>query len=280
MRVAFVGTGLMGGPMVRRLADAGHDVVVYARRPDVADGLPGARASSVAEAADGADALCSIVTDSDDVVQVVDAALTATRPPPLVIEMSTIAPDTARSLGARSAERGVAYLDCPVSGGPPGAEAGTLAIMVGGDAAALAAAAPILDVLGDPDRRTHCGPIGSGLVVKLVNNLLVASITAATGEALGLAQEAGVDPRLARRVVLGATGSSWQLEHLFPRVLAGDHRPGFRIRDLRKDLGHAQGLAGGPLPIGDVTAGLVRGLPDDADYGIIARRFLGPPDPG
>jgi len=269
----------MGGPMVRRLAGAGHDVVVYARRPEGAVGLPGARAASVAEAADGADALCTIVTDSPDVVQIVDAALSAKRPPPLVIEMSTIAPDTARSLGTRCAAHGVAYLDCPVSGGPPGAEAGTLAVMVGGEASALAAAAPILDVLGDPDRRTHCGPVGSGLVVKLVNNLLVAGITTATAEALGVAQRAGVDPEVARRVVLGATGSSWQLEHLFPRVLAGDHRPGFRVKDLRKDLGHAQGLAGRPLPIGDVTAGLMRGLPDDADYGVIGRRFLEPTDP-
>jgi 3-hydroxyisobutyrate dehydrogenase-like beta-hydroxyacid dehydrogenase len=165
-----------------------------------------------------------------------------------------------------------------VSGGPPGAEAGTLAIMVGGEETAMRAAEPVLDVLGDPARRAHCGPVGAGLVVKLVNNLLVAGITAATAEALGMAQRAGVDPALARQVVLGATGASWQLENLFPRVLAGDHRPGFKVKDLRKDLGHAQDLAGVPLPIGDVAAGLLRGLPEDGDYGSVARRFLDLPD--
>lgn len=274
VRVAFVGTGLMGSRMVRRLDAAGHDVVVHARRPDAAAGLPGARAASVAEAADGADLLCSIVTDSGDVVEVVRAALGAERPPRVVVEMSTIAPAVARDLAEECAARGVAYLDCPVSGGPPGAEAGTLAIMVGGDAAALAEAAPVLDVLGDPARRTHCGPAGAGLVVKLVNNLLAAAITAATAEALGMAERAGVDPGLAREVVLGATGASWQLENLFPRVLRGDHTPGFKVKDMRKDLRHAQDLAGGPLPLGDVAAGLYRGLDPDADYGSVARRFL------
>jgi 3-hydroxyisobutyrate dehydrogenase-like beta-hydroxyacid dehydrogenase len=278
VRIAFVGTGLMGRPMVLRLAEAGHDLVVHARRPERIADLPGERAPSVREAADGADVLCSIVTDSPDVEEVVDAALAAERPPAVIVEMSTIAPAVARALGERCAERGVAYLDCPVSGGPPGAEAGTLAIMVGGHEDALRTAEPVLDVLGDPDRRAHCGPVGSGLVVKLVNNLLVAGITAATAEALGMAERAGVDPALARRVVLGATGASWQLENLFPRVLAGDHRPGFKVKDLQKDLGHAQDLAGEPLPIGDVATGLLRGLPPDADYGSIARRFLELPE--
>lgn len=269
----------MGGPMIRGLAAAGHEVVVYARRPERAADLPGERAGSVREAADGADALCSIVTDSADVEQVVADALGAGRPAPLHLEMSTIAPAVARRLGDDCATAGVEYLDCPVSGGPPGAKAGTLAIMVGGSPAALAAAEPILDVLGDPAKRAHCGPVGSGLVVKLVNNLLVAEITSATAEALGVAQSAGVDPALARRVILGATGTSWQLENLFPRVLAGDHAPGFRVRDLRKDLGHAQDLADRPLPMGDTAAGLLRGLPDDADYGVLARRLMDLPHP-
>jgi 3-hydroxyisobutyrate dehydrogenase-like beta-hydroxyacid dehydrogenase len=135
-----------------------------------------------------------------------------------------------------------------------------------------------LDAMGDPAKRVHCGPVGSGLVAKLVNNLLVAVIAAGTAEALGMGQRAGVDPALLREVVLRSSGSSWQLEHLFPRVLAGDHRPGFRARDLRKDLRHAKDLAGEPLPLGDVAAGLFRGVPADADYGAVARRFLELPE--
>jgi 3-hydroxyisobutyrate dehydrogenase-like beta-hydroxyacid dehydrogenase len=166
-----------------------------------------------------------------------------------------------------------------VSGGPQGAAAGTLALMCGGPEAALARAAPALDAIGDPARRFHCGPVGAGLVAKLVNNLLVAVIAAGTAEALGLGQRAGLDPALLREVVLGSTGASWQLEFLFPRVLAGDHRPGFKARDLRKDLGHARSLdPEAPLPLGDAAAPLYADLPDETDYGAVSRRFMDLPE--
>ncbi len=138
MRIGFVGAGLMGSGMVRNLAAAGHDVVLYARSPSRARDLPAAPAPSVAEAVDGADLACSCVTDSDDVREVVAGVLAAPAPPPALVEMSTIAPAVARELAAGCAARGVAYLDCPVSGGPAGAAAGTLAFMCGGDADALA----------------------------------------------------------------------------------------------------------------------------------------------
>jgi 3-hydroxyisobutyrate dehydrogenase len=214
---------------------------------------------------------------------VVTALLAAAAPPPILVELSTIAPAVAQELTAECADRGVAYLDCPVSGGPPGAEAGTLAIMCGGEADALERAAPALDAMGDPAKRVHCGPVGAGLVAKLVNNLMVASIVAGTAEALGLGQRAGVDPALLREVVLGATGASWQLEFLFPRVLAGDHRPGFTARNLVKDLGHARGLAdrnGAPLPLGEVASALFADVPGDLDYGAVARRFMDLPSEG
>jgi 3-hydroxyisobutyrate dehydrogenase-like beta-hydroxyacid dehydrogenase len=95
-----------------------------------------------------------------------------------------------------------------------------------------------------------------------------------------MAQRAGLDAAVAREVVLRSSGSSWQLEHLFPRVLAGDHRPGFRTRDLRKDLGHARDLAGRPMPVGDAAAALYDDLPGELDYGAVARRFMDLPDPG
>ena len=264
----------MGAGMVRNLAAAGHEVRLHARTPERAAELPATLAPGITAAVDGAELACSCVTDSDDVRQVVDGLLAAEAPPPVLVELSTIAPAVARELAERCAERGVAYLDCPVSGGPVGAEAGTLAIMCGGDAEALAAAASALDAIGDPARRTHCGPVGAGLVVKLANNLLVATITLATAEALGAGQRAGVDPALMREVILGATGASWQLEHLFPRVLRGDHRPGFTVRNLVKDLGHARGLDDGPLPLADVALGLLREVPGELDYGAVARRFM------
>jgi len=280
MRIGFVGPGLMGAGMIRNLAAAGHEVTVYARTPRRAEGLPAVAAASIADAVDGRDLMCSCVTDSDDVRRVVHAALEAPSPPPVIVELSTIAPAVARELAGECAARGVAYLDCPVSGGPPGAEAGTLAIMCGGDTDAYAAAAPALDAMGDPAKRTHCGPVGAGLVAKLVNNQLAAVISAATAEAFGMGQRAGVDPEVLRRVVLASSGASWQCEFLFPRVLAGDHRPGFRVRDLRKDLGHARDLAGREQPLADVAGGLFGDVDGALDYGAVARRFMElPPGP-
>jgi 3-hydroxyisobutyrate dehydrogenase-like beta-hydroxyacid dehydrogenase len=278
--IGFVGPGLMGSRMIARLAAAGHEVRVYARTPARAAGLPAALAGSVAEAVDRADLACSCVTDSDDVREVVAGLLDAPAPPPVLVEMSTIAPAVARELAGECAGRGVAYLDCPVSGGPPGAAAGTLAIMCGGDAAALERATPALDAMGDPERRVHCGPVGLGLVAKLVNNLLVAVISSGIAEALGVAQRAGLDPALAREVVMGATGDSWQLRNLFPRVLAGDHRPGFSTANLLKDLGHARDVAGGPLAFGDTARGLLEQVPPELDYGAVARLLMDLPEPG
>jgi 3-hydroxyisobutyrate dehydrogenase-like beta-hydroxyacid dehydrogenase len=279
VRIGFVGAGLMGAHMVRNLASAGFEVRLYARTRSRAEGLPAEIVSSARQAAEGAEAFCSIVTDSPDVREVVTEALAAGDPPKLLIDMSTISPTVARGLAELARDAGSSYLDAPVSGGPPGAESGTLAFMVGGEPEAFARATPILDVLGDPTKRTYCGPSGSGLVAKLVNNLLVAEIAAGTAEALAIGQRAGVALETLRDVVMASSGASWQLENLFPRVLAGDHAPGFRARDLRKDLRHARELAGGELPIGDVATALYEDLPGDADYGAVARRFLELPGP-
>ena len=271
MVIGFVGAGLMGSGMIRNLAAAGHQVRLFTRTPSRADGLPVTLAGSIAEAVDGADLACSCVTDSADVAEVVGAMLEARSPAPIVVEMSTIAPAVARELAGRCAARGVAYLDCPVSGGPTGAAAGTLAFMCGGDDAAFAAAAPALDAMGDPGKRFHCGPVGLGLVAKLVNNMLVASIAAATAEALGAGQRAGLDPAMAREVVMSSSGDSWQLRNLFPRILAGEHVPGFTVQNLLKDLGHAADLGTEPLAFAELARERLARMPLDADYGVVAR---------
>jgi 3-hydroxyisobutyrate dehydrogenase-like beta-hydroxyacid dehydrogenase len=271
MLIGFVGAGLMGSGMIRALAGAGHDVRVHARTPERARGLPATPVPSAAEAVEGADLACSCVTDSPDVREVVEGVLGARTPPPLLVEMSTIAPAVARELAQRCAERGVTYLDCPVSGGPTGAAAGTLAFMCGGDAGALERASPALDAMGDPDKRFHCGPVGAGLVAKLVNNMLVATIAVATAEALGRGQRAGLDPALAREVVMRSSGDSWQLRNLFRRVLEGDHAPGFTARNLLKDLGHARDLDPGESPMAEVARGLLEQVDGELDYGAVAR---------
>jgi 3-hydroxyisobutyrate dehydrogenase-like beta-hydroxyacid dehydrogenase len=272
--IGFVGAGLMGSGMVRNLAAAGHEVRLYVRSPERARGLPVTIVGSPAQAVDGADLACSCVTDSPDVGEVVAGMLGADAPAPVLVEMSTIAPAVARELAGVCAERGVAYLDCPVSGGPAGAAAGTLAIMCGGDADALLRAAPALDAMGDPDKRFHCGPVGLGLVAKLVNNMLVASIAAGTAEALGVGQRAGLDPALAREAVMHSSGDSWQLRNLFPRVLAGDHAPGFTVRNLLKDLGHAADLDGRTAEVTEAARRLLEKTPPDLDYGALARHLM------
>lgn len=278
MRVGVVGAGLMGAGMIRNLAGAGHEVRVYARTASRAEGLPAIPVADVAGAVDGANLLLLSVTDSDDVIEVVGAAMAAPVPPLLIVDTSTIAPAAAREAARMAAAGGCEYLDCPVSGGPPGADAGTLAVMCGGSAAGIAAAAPVLNAIGDPAKRVHCGPVGSGLVAKLVNNLLVAIISAGTAEAFGMGQRAGVDPAVLTRVVGAASGDSWQLQNLFPRVLRGDHRPGFRARDLRKDLGHARDLARAPLAIGDAASALFDQVDGALDYGAVARLLMDLPE--
>ena len=274
VRIGFIGPGLMGSHMIDNLTAAGHEVRVYARTPSRAEGLPATSAESVAAAVDGCDAACSMVTDSDDVRDVVAQILAAPAPPPLIIDFSTIAPAVARQLATTAARADIAYLDAPVSGGPTGAEAGTLAVMVGGEPDAIERARPILDAVGDPAKRVHCGPAGSGLVVKLVNNLLVGTISAATAEAFGVGQRAGVPLDVIARAVGASSGGSWWLENMFPQHARGDHAPGFKARDLRKDLGHARDLADGGLHITDAAIAAFDGIPAEIDYGAVTRRFL------
>ena len=279
MRVGFVGAGLMGTPMVRRLIGAGHDVTVSSRRPDRLAGEGWRVVASPAEAAAGAEVLCSIVPDSPEVTSVVESALETAGPGTVIVEMSTISPATARELAGRAAKTGVDYLDCPVSGGPPGAEAGTLAIWAGGPAEALERARPVLEVIGRPDRLRHCGPVGAGLAVKLANNFLGAVNAAASAEALALAREAGVDPALVAEAVSDGTGANWQLANLFPRkVLQGDFEPGFRITHMAKDLRIAAEVAG-DAGLDSPMLALARHRLDEAmarfgedrDYGAVAR---------
>ena len=279
MRIGFVGAGLMGAPMVARLVEAGHDVVVSSRSPEHLADTGWTVVGSPAEAAREAEVVCSIVPDSPEVEGVVESVLETAGAGTVIIEMSTISPEVARDLAARCAKGGVDYLDCPVSGGPVGAEAGTLAIWVGGPESAFQRARPVLEVLGDPAKLRHCGPVGAGLVVKLANNFLGAVGAAASAEALALARESGVDPNLVVEAVSGGTGANWQLANLMPRkVLVGDFAPGFKIAHMAKDLRIATELAdalGVDAPVLALARARFEEARDrygaDVDYGAVSR---------
>jgi 2-hydroxy-3-oxopropionate reductase len=237
MQLAWIGTGIMGTPMARRLLRAGHRVTVFNRTPTKAQALSSDGATVATDAAGavrGAEVVFTMVPDTPDVEQVVGQIAPGLNSGAVVIDMSTIAPAGAKRVAERLAQRKVEFLDAPVSGGEPGAIEGTLTIMVGGSRAAFDRVRPLLDHLGK--RITHMGPVGSGQMTKLVNQVAVAVNLEATVEALLLAARGGVDPALALEAIGGGAAASWQLNNLGPKIIAGDYRPGFLIRLLRKDL--------------------------------------------
>ena len=237
MEIAWIGTGIMGAPMVRRLLAAGHQVRVFNRSSEKAARLKadGAEmAGEPASVAEGATAIFLMVPDTPDVEAVVAKIEPVLKPGQLVIDMSTIAPASEHTTAARLAEKGVHYLDAPVSGGETGAIAGTLTIMVGGDAGAFEKARPLFEHIGK--QITHMGPSGAGQMTKLCNQVAVAVTLEAAAEALKLASSGGLDPSRVLQAIGAGAGASWQLNNLGPKIIERDWRPGFFVKLIRKDL--------------------------------------------
>ena len=239
-KIGFVGTGIMGAPMARNAAKAGFEVTVYNRTPSRAEALRAdgiTVAGSIAEVGESSEIVVTMVPDTNDVLAVVEGPgglAESMAPGSALIDMSTIAPGATRELAERLAQRGIAMLDAPVSGGSWGAEQGTLAIMVGGEAETLERCMPLFESLGQ--RITHMGPSGMGQTTKLVNQVLVAGTLSAVAEALVFAAAHGADlERTIEAVSAGAAGS-WQLSNLGPRMAKGDFAPGFMVRLQQKDL--------------------------------------------
>ncbi|MEI8001067.1 MAG: NAD(P)-dependent oxidoreductase [Actinomycetes bacterium] len=267
MDIGFVGLGIMGRPMARNLLAAGHSVTVVSRSPGpvaelVVEGA--VAAEGLAELAAGRDAVVTMLPDSTDVEAVVlgpGGVLDHADPGTLLIDMSTVHPSTARALAREAASRGCRALDAPVSGGDVGAAAGTLAIMVGGDAAAFTAALPLLEVLGTTVRRV--GPAGAGQTVKAANQLLVGGTLAVLGEAIGLLEAAGVDPTEALEVLGAGMAQSRILERKGPQMIERSFEPGFRVDLHAKDLRIATDTArdlGVAVPVGESVGRLLEAL--------------------
>jgi 2-hydroxy-3-oxopropionate reductase len=239
-RVGFIGLGLMGGHMARNILEAGYRLTVYNRTAAKAGPLLAAgaeQAASPAEVAERTDVVITIVTDSPDVEAVLEGdrgLLTGARPGTTWIDMSTISPDVTRRLGAAAAERGVESLDAPVSGGPPGAEAGTLSIMVGGNQEVFDACLPLLQTMGKSIVRV--GDLGAGQVTKACNQVVIAATLAGIAEALVMGAKAGVDPSLIRQALMGGYAGSRLLEVHGERMIKHAFDPGFFVRLHNKDL--------------------------------------------
>ena len=250
--VAFLGIGLMGRPMANRLLQAGYPLRAWNRSPGKAEALRAAGAAPCADLANavrGAGVVISMLESGPAVGQVIEAALPALAAGTLWIDMSSTRQDEALAFHARLAGAGCRFIDAPVSGGVGGAESGQLAIMAGADPTDFAQAAPWLAVLGTPKR---VGPVGSGQVAKLCNQLIVGATINVVAEALLLAEAAGADAAAVREAIRGGFAGSRVLEVHGQRMLERNFVPGGRIKTQLKDqrniLAAAQ-TAGLTLPL-------------------------------
>ncbi|WP_020177666.1 NAD(P)-dependent oxidoreductase [Methylopila sp. M107] len=245
-RIAFLGTGLMGAPMARRLLGAGFEVAVWNRSPEKAEALraDGARpAATAAEAVAGARFVIMILTNGPAVTDVLfgpEGAAASIDSQAIVIDMSSIPPDLARDHAMRLERLDVRHLDAPVSGGTKGAAAGELAIMVGGPEADFTEAVPVFKAMGRP---TRVGPAGSGQLAKLANQVIVGVTIGAVAEALLLAAAGGADPAAVRDAIRGGFAESRILEEHGRRMIERDFIPGGRVRTHIKDLDTALAAA-------------------------------------
>jgi 3-hydroxyisobutyrate dehydrogenase len=269
-RIAFIGLGHMGGPMALNLCRAGHELVVFDLVPAAIKTLTdaGARAARTAQdAVKGAEVVISMLPASQHVegLYLGETDLLAhIDPSSLVLECSTISPESARKVAQAAQARGIRMIDAPVSGGTGGAVAGTLTFIVGGDAAALAAAMPILEKMGK--NIFHAGAAGAGQVAKICNNMLLGILMAGTSEALSLGVANGLDPKVLSDIIAKSSGRNWATELYNPWPGVMENAPaskayagGFGVDLMLKDLGLAAESAlhaRATIPLGELARNL------------------------
>ncbi|WP_048307021.1 3-hydroxyisobutyrate dehydrogenase [Halomonas sp. PR-M31] len=257
MKIAFIGLGNMGTPMATNLVNAGHEVVVFDLVESAIQTLKNAgaqSASSAAEAARGAEVILSMLPAGTHVKSLYlgqadqSGLLDALDGKPLIIDASTIAPEDARLVAEAARERGLSYLDAPVSGGVGGAKAGTLTFIVGGDEAGFEQAKPVLEAMGK--NVFHAGESGAGQVAKICNNMLLSILMSGTAEALSLGVKNGLDPAVLSEIMKQSSGGNWALNvyNPWPGVMenapaSSDYQGGFLVDLMTKDLGLAWQMA-------------------------------------
>ena len=254
MRIGFIGTGTMGQPMLANLVKKEFNVVAFDIVPaalDTAVRLGAARAGSVGEAAANCDLVITMLPSSSNVEAVYlgsEGIVGTAARGRLCVDMSTIDPGTSQRVAARLKERGLRFLDAPVSGGVGGATAGTLAIMVGGDAGDLEEARPVLAAMGA--NIIHVGAVGAGEVAKLCNNLISGTVAVAVSEAFRIGEAFGVDPQILTSVIAKSSGATWVMEHMHPvpgivesAASNRQYAPGFMTDLMAKDLALAVNAA-------------------------------------
>jgi 3-hydroxyisobutyrate dehydrogenase len=258
-RITFLGLGIMGAAMARRLRDHGYELTVWNRNARRADGLVAAGAklaATPADAARGADAVIAMLAD-DDASRAVwlgeSGALAAMERGTLAIDSSTLTVEWMRELGAQAAARGVGFIDAPVTGSKPQAEQGALNFLVGGDAATVARAAPLFAVMGRG--HVHLGSTGSGALLKLINNFMCGVQLASLGEAIAMAQRSGLDVRRVADVLAAGSPGSPIVKMVVERMVSRDYTPNFLVPLMIKDLTYAmQTFASEGIELADAHA--------------------------
>ncbi len=255
LTVGYIGLGLMGKPMARNILKRGFPLVVHNRSREAVDELAAAgaqAANSPAEVAGQVDVVFTNLPDSPDVEEVAlgpGGILDGAAEGLIFVDNSTIKPETARAIADKMSAKGVICLDAPVSGGDVGAREGTLAIMVGGDPAALQRVLPVLEAMGKSI--TRIGGPGTGQIAKVANQIMVAAQMVALGELLILAQKSGADPEKVIQAIRGGAAQCWALDMKPQRLLAGNRKPGFKAHMQAKDLNIVMDTArayGAPAP--------------------------------
>jgi len=242
-RIGWIGLGLMGSRMLPHLMDAGHPATVHDRARSLADPV-------LAAGAAWADRPCDVAAASDVVITIVatpadveavylgpDGLLAGARPGQVLVDMTSSSAQLARRLAEAGAAVGVGVLDAPVSGGPAGAETGTLAVMVGGDEAVFARVRPVLERLGAAV--VHHGPPGAGQSMKMTNQIAMAGAMLGVCESFLFARANGLDPQTVFATLDAGIAGSPLMRYIWPRLASRDMEPGFRVEHLIKDLGLA-----------------------------------------
>jgi 3-hydroxyisobutyrate dehydrogenase-like beta-hydroxyacid dehydrogenase len=239
MKIAFLGLGVMGYPMAGHLQAKGHDVTVYNRTTSKAEAWVkqhgGSMGATIDAAVAGAEMVMMCVGNDRDVADVGSAALAAMKSGAVLIDHTTASADAARHLHAVAMQKGIDFIDAPVSGGQAGAEKGQLTVMCGGEAGVFAKAKPVIDCYAKAT--TLMGPSGAGQLTKMVNQICIAGLVQALSEGLAFAEKAGLDGNLVLDVISKGAAQSWQMENRGRTMLKREFNFGFAVDWMRKDLG-------------------------------------------
>ncbi|MFM9873978.1 MAG: NAD(P)-dependent oxidoreductase [Fimbriimonadaceae bacterium] len=264
--IGFLGLGTMGAPMAGHLASNGYNTLVWNRSPGK-DSLPISKgatlASSPKEIAESCSIICLCLGRTEDVAEIVNRLLPSCKPGAIIVDHSTIAPAGAREIAEVCKSHGVEFIDAPITGGSMGAQNGTLTIFCGGTTDAFNKVQSVLESYGR--RIAHVGPSGQGQMMKMANQIAVGAALLGLSESLAFAHKAGLDLVTTRELLSTGAAGSWAFDNYGPKILSGDHTPGFSVKNQRKDFGYCQESAaelGITIPGTDLVDRLLSELTD------------------